>query len=68
MRRVRTPFPCVAHSSVVSFGSLTLLLTAEKASEVFIALSSAFGSKDFFKNKGPDPTVRDGILRLVEFT
>jgi len=28
----------------------------EKASEVYIALTSASGNKDFFKNKGPDPT------------
>ena len=46
------------------FGLLTLDATAEKAAEVFIALSSAFGDKYFFKNKGPDPTVWDLKLRL----
>jgi Asp-tRNA(Asn)/Glu-tRNA(Gln) amidotransferase A subunit family amidase len=30
---------------------------AEKASEIYIALTAASGNKDFFKNKGPDPTV-----------
>ena len=44
---------------------LSLSVTAVKASEVFTALSSAFGSKDFFKNKGPDPTVWDRKLRLL---
>jgi len=42
----------------------SLCATAEKASEVFIALSSASGNKDFLKNKGPDPTVKSGILAL----
>jgi hypothetical protein len=48
------------------FGLLTLHATAEKASEVYIALSSAFGNKDFLKNKGPDPTVWKGKLRLLK--
>ena len=65
MRRVRTPFPYVAHVSFKLLGGLTPYATAEKAFEVFIALASAFGSKEFFKNKGPDPTVRDVSLQLL---
>ena len=51
---------------VMRFGLLNLYVAAEKASEAFIALSSAFGSKDFFKNKGSDPTVRDGNLQFLK--
>ncbi|KAF9786269.1 amidase signature enzyme [Thelephora terrestris] len=32
------------------------LPSPEKASEIYIALTAASGNKDFFKNKGPDPT------------
>ena len=45
---------------------LTPFVTAEEASEIYIALTSAIGHKDFFKNKGPDPTVRNGKLFLLE--
>ena len=53
-----------AYLACVSDSSLST--TAEKASEVSTALSSAFGNKDFFKNKGPDPTVRDGKPWLLK--
>ena len=46
---------------------LTLFVAAEEASEVYIALTSAFGHKDFFKNKGPDPTVWTGKLWMLNF-
>ena len=45
---------------------LTLFVTAEKASEVYIALASAPGNKGFFENKGPDPTVWTRKLPLLE--
>ena len=67
MRRIRTPFPYVSYVSFERLGGLTPYVAAEKAFEAFIALASAFGSKDFFKNKGPDPTVRDVTLRLPAF-
>ena len=50
------------HVPVMRLGLLTLCATAEKASEVFIALASAFGNKDFFRNKGPDPTFQLSVL------
>ena len=43
-------FPNVSDSSFPAAG---------RASEIYIALSSASGDKDFFRNKGPDPTVRN---------
>ena len=49
------------------FEFLILYAAAEKASEVFVALASAFGNKGFFKNKGPDPTVGVKNSEFLEF-
>lgn len=53
--------------AVAHFGVLNVFAAAEKASEVYTALASAFGGKDFFKNKGPDPTVwnAEPLLREI---
>lgn len=48
---------CVSVTCLQCVSQSSLFVTAEKASEVYIALTSAFGNKNFFKNKGPDPTV-----------